>query len=68
MDLITDLGDDIAISVLINKKHGTKIESSEVLPLIVRLKEVLSTVSSRDHLEPFEEDTETTDMDVAHAS
>lgn len=47
MNLINDLGDEVALAVLVEKKHFGKIKSGDVLPLISRIKEVLQAVSDR---------------------
>ena len=46
MNLINDLGDEVAFAVLVEKKHLGKIDSGDVLPLICRIREVLQTVSA----------------------
>ncbi len=57
MDLLNDLGSDVALSVLVKKIHSDKLDSKEILPLISRIREILEPVSSKDHsysIEPFE--------------
>ena len=50
MNLINDLGDEVAFAVLVEKKHLEKINSGDVLPLISRIKEVLQTVSAEEEI------------------
>lgn len=49
MDLVNDLGNELAVAMLVEKKHSEKIDSKDVLSLICRIREVLEPVSSRDH-------------------
>lgn len=46
MDLVDDLGCDLALAVLVEKKHRKKIDSSDVLPLITKIKEALRSISA----------------------
>ena len=55
MDLIDELGNEIAFAVLVNKQHREKIDSKEVLPLIGRLRDALELISSKDHMLPESE-------------
>lgn len=48
MNLITDLGAEIAFAVLVEKKHNEKISTKDVLPLIGRLNEALTQIVERD--------------------
>ena len=41
MDLIDDLGNDLALAFLVEKKHRQKIDSKDVLALIGRIKAAL---------------------------
>lgn len=50
MNLINDLGDEVAFAVLVEKKHLGKIKSGDVLPLISRIKEVLQAASNREDI------------------
>ncbi len=45
MDLISDLGNDLAVAFLVEKRHGQKIESKEVLALIGRIRAALQPLS-----------------------
>lgn len=45
MNLISDLGSELALAVLIEKRHSEKISSDDILPLIERLKNALQPVS-----------------------
>lgn len=49
MDLVSDLGEDLAKAVLIEKKHSGKIDSKEIVSLISKIREVLEPVSAKDH-------------------
>lgn len=49
MDMVSDLGNDLAVAMLIEKKHANKIESKDIAPLINRIREVLKPISDRDH-------------------
>lgn len=46
MNLIDDLGNDLAFAFLVEKKHVEKIDSKEVVILIKRIKDVLKPISS----------------------
>ncbi len=61
MDLLNDLGNDVALSILVKKTHFEKLDSKEILPLITRIREVLEPISSRNHSHPIES------LDVAKA-
>lgn len=50
MNLINDLGDEVAFAVLVEKRHLEKIDSGDVLPLISRIKEVLQAVSAEEEI------------------
>lgn len=47
MNLINDLGSELAIAVLIEKRNSEKLNSEDILPLINRLNEALDAVSRR---------------------
>ena len=51
MDLVHDLGNDIALAILVEKKYREKLDSKEILPLISKVREVLEMVSRKDHTE-----------------
>jgi hypothetical protein len=46
MDLIDELGNELALTFLVEKKFTEKIESSDVPSLIDKIKHTLQTVSS----------------------
>ena len=46
MDLIDELGNELALTFLVEKKFTEKIESSDVPSLIDKIKHILQTVSS----------------------
>ncbi len=50
MNLINDLGSEIAFSVLIEKKYNEKIKSKDILSLIVRVTEALKQISENEDL------------------
>ncbi len=50
MDLVNDLGAEIAFAVLVEKKYSNKMQNQDVLSLISRLKEILEPVSTKDHI------------------
>ena len=45
MDLIDDLGNDLALAFLVEKKYRQKIDSKDVLALIRRIKAALNRVA-----------------------
>ncbi len=49
MELVNDLGSDVALAILIEKGHSTTIDSGEILSLISKIREILEPISSRDH-------------------
>jgi len=48
MNLINDLDTEIAVAVLIEKKHNEKIETKEIPSLIGRLNKALEKVSGQE--------------------
>lgn len=61
MELVNDLGSDVAsdvaLAILVEKRYLEKIDSKEILPLILKIRQILEPISSKDHthyLEPFE--------------
>lgn len=42
MDLIDEIGSDLAVAFLIEKRHSQKIESREAIDLINRIQDLLS--------------------------
>ncbi len=46
MDLIDELGNEVALTLLVEKKFTEKIESSDVPSLIDKIKHILQTISS----------------------
>lgn len=49
MDLINDLENDLAVAVLVDKKYSEKFDSKEILPLILKIREILEPISAKDH-------------------
>lgn len=47
MDLIDDIGNDLALAFLVEKKHRHKLTSQDVLALISRIKAALYRVDDR---------------------
>lgn len=66
MDLIDDLGTDLALAFLVERKHREKIESEDVLPLIRRIKAALQSVSYRQDLRSDIPRTELTAKTISH--
>ncbi len=52
MDLIDDLGTDLALAFLVERKHRQKIDSEDVPRLIRRIKAALQLVSHRQNSRP----------------
>jgi hypothetical protein len=52
MDLIDDLGNDLAFAFLVEKKHRQRIDSKDVLALISRIKAALLPISHDEHPRP----------------
>lgn len=48
MDLIDDLGNDLALAFFVEKKHRQKIDSKEFLALIKSIRSSLHKVASKD--------------------
>lgn len=48
MNLITDLGAEIAFAVLVENRHNETIKATEILTLIGRLNEALDQMVERD--------------------
>lgn len=60
MELLNDLGKDVALSVILEKARDGKIKSEEIGPFIQNIREVLKNVSDRDHAYSFPYTPETT--------
>jgi len=52
MNLISDIESELALAVLIEKKHTEKINSKDVLPLLKRLNEALESASLKKETPP----------------
>jgi len=50
MDLIDDLGTDLALAFLVDRKYRQKIDSEDIPPLIRRVKAALISVAQRQNL------------------
>lgn len=66
MNLINDLGDEVAFAVLVEKRHLERIDSGDVLPLISRIKEVLQTVSVEEEISEEDLKSERTIRAASH--
>lgn len=51
MDLINDLGNDLALAFLVERKHTNKIGSREVVDLIETVRRSLETVAEKHTVE-----------------
>lgn len=47
MDLINDLGTDLAFAFLVEKRYGQKIDSAQAIELICRVTSLLESVATR---------------------
>lgn len=52
MNLINELGNELAVSILVEKKHSEKISSKDVLPLIKRIKDASQPGSGQESKKP----------------
>lgn len=50
MDLIDDLGTDLALAFLVERKYRQKIDSEDIPPLIRRVRAALLSVAQRQNL------------------
>ncbi len=48
MNLVNDLGNDIAFAILVEKKYRDKVDSKELLPLIRNVRDALRTISEKE--------------------
>ncbi|MCB1024472.1 MAG: hypothetical protein KDB79_08780 [Acidobacteria bacterium] len=48
MNLVSDLGNDIAFAILVEKKYREKVDSKELIPLISNVRDALRTISERE--------------------
>lgn len=53
MELLNDLGKDVALSVILEKARDGKIKAEEIGPFIRNIRDALESVSSRDHTYSF---------------
>ncbi len=51
MDMINDLNNELAVSVLVKKEHAEKIKSQDVPVLIDRLRNALRLINSVEQIE-----------------
>ncbi len=49
MNLVNDLKNDFVLAIIVKKKHAEKINPTEFLPLLSKIREVLEPVSAKDH-------------------
>jgi len=48
MDLLNEISNELALAFLVEKKHAEKVNTSDVLALIEKIKEVLRPVSVKE--------------------
>ncbi|MCA1623991.1 MAG: hypothetical protein LC768_08105 [Acidobacteria bacterium] len=48
MNLVDELGNDLALAFLVEKKHTEKLNSTEILALIEKVKRVLQPISLKE--------------------
>lgn len=68
MELLNDLGNDLALAFLVEKKHNKKIDSKTALALIERVKEVLRSVSHEEKSFPTNTAAEKAEKSVVFSS
>lgn len=66
MDLISDLGNDLAVAFLVEKRHVQRIESKEVLALIGRIRAALQPLSRSEAKEPEARFAENNSRSASH--
>ena len=55
MELINDLGTDLAVAFLVEKRYQQKLDSEEALALISRVKDVLESTENLTRQDPLDE-------------
>lgn len=53
MELLNDLGKEVALAVILKKAKDGKIKAEEIGPFIQNIREALESVSARDHSYSF---------------
>lgn len=66
MDLIDDIGNDLALAFLVEKRHRQNLTSQDVLALISRIKAVLYRVDDRNINSPGAFEIEQTLRQTSH--
>jgi hypothetical protein len=66
MDLIDDLGSDLAVAFLVEQKHRPKLDSREAVILIDRVKTALQRISRSCEGRYERSDTDTQSAPVSH--
>ncbi len=51
MDLVNELSSELALAFLVEKKHAEKVNTSDVLALIDKIKEVLQPISVKENFD-----------------
>lgn len=66
MDLINDLGTDLAFAFLVEKRYRQKIDSEEAIELIGRVTTLLESVSTRSTEDKTSADDRSTASTASH--
>ncbi|HXH70346.1 MAG TPA: hypothetical protein VNI60_08460 [Pyrinomonadaceae bacterium] len=61
MNLVDELSSELALAFLVEKKHAGKVNTSDVIALIGRIKEVLQPISVKENFNEKLLDTEKTE-------
>lgn len=49
MHLVNELKNDLALSILVDRKNKEVLDSKDLLPLLSRVREVLEPITEKDH-------------------
>ncbi len=66
MDLLNEISNELALAFLVEKKHAEKVNTSDVLALIGKIKEVLQPLSVKENCGEKLSESEKTLQFVAH--
>lgn len=66
MDLINDLGNDLALAILVEKRHVQKIDSKDVKDLISRVRAILQPVSRNSRFASESNSSESSIPTISH--
>ena len=47
MELVNDLENDLALAMLVEKKHSEKVDSKEIVSLLNKVREILEPISEK---------------------